>query len=89
MVTRKMAQPTGKSEETLKKETRLLKKRVLKYIAIGMKHDEVADILLQEYNKFKRDVYGSEKVVNHDSLLYDRLEVMRKLEEISGLADEI
>ena len=84
-----MSQATGKSEETLRKETRLLKKRVLKFIAIGMKHEEVTDILLQEYNKFKRDVYGSEKVASHDSLLYERLEVMRKLEEISELADEI
>lgn len=84
-----MTQPTGKSEETLKKETRILKKRILKFIAIGMKHEEVVDILLQEYNKFKRDVYGSEKVTYHDSLLRERFDVMRKLEEISALADEI
>ena len=84
-----MTQATGKSEETLRKETRVLKKRMLKYIAIGMKHAEVADILNQEYIKFKRDVYGSEKVTYHDSLLSERLDVMRKLEEISELVDEI
>ena len=84
-----MTQPTGKSEETLRKEIRLLKKRVLKFIAIGMKHDEVAEILNQEYIRFKRDVYGSEKVTYHDSLLNDMLSVMRKLDDLSALADEI
>lgn len=84
-----MTQPTGKSEETLKKEIRLLKKRVLKFIAIGMKHNEVAKILNQEYTRFKRDVYGSEKVTNHDSLLDDMLSVMQKLDDLSALADEI
>ena len=70
-------------------EIRLLKKRVLKFIAIGMKHDEVAEILNQEYVRFKRDVYGSEKVTYHDSLLNDMLSVMQKLNDLSALADEI
>ena len=84
-----VTQATGKSEETLRKEIRLLKKRVLKYIAIGMKHDEVSDILNQEYTRFKRDVYGSEKVTYHDSLLDDMLTVKQKLDDLSALADEI
>ena len=84
-----MTQATGKSEETLRKEIRLLKKRVLKYIAIDMKHKEVAKILNQEYARFERDVYGSEKVTYHDLLLDDMLTVMQKLDDLSALADDI
>ena len=84
-----MSKPTGKTEATLRKETRALKKRILKYIANGMKHEEVVDILNQEYTRYKRDVYGSEKVTYHDSLLTERLNMMQKLEELSELADNL